>query len=89
MFGPGSPIGYRNPHVQELLLAANRTFDPDSLDAIYRKLMPLFQADIPVTILHLGVLYTAAHRRVRGLSSPYRAEPAWWMEELGIEEDAR
>ncbi|MGH7564574.1 MAG: hypothetical protein ACREK5_09150, partial [Gemmatimonadota bacterium] len=28
----------------------------------------------------------AAHRRVRGLGSPYRAELAWWMEELWVEE---
>ncbi len=88
MFGPGSPIGYRNARVWELLGTADRTFDPDSLDAIYRSLMPILQADVPMTFLYPGVLYAAANRRIQGLSSPHRADPAWWMEELWIEEDA-
>jgi hypothetical protein len=40
-----------------------------------------------MTFLYPGVLYVAADRRLRGLSSPYRAEPAWWMEELWIEDE--
>ncbi|MFN2399765.1 MAG: ABC transporter substrate-binding protein [Gemmatimonadaceae bacterium] len=87
MFGPESPIGYRNPRVWKLLEAARRTLHPDSLDAIYRNLMPIFQADLPTTFLHPGVLHVAARRRVRGLSSPYRAEPTVWMEHLWLEDE--
>ncbi|HYN81781.1 MAG TPA: peptide ABC transporter substrate-binding protein [Gemmatimonadaceae bacterium] len=85
MFGLGSPIGYRNPRVRELLETAGRTLHPDSLDAIYRSLMPIFQADVPMTFLYPGVMHAAARRRVRGLSSPYRAEPTVWMEHLWLE----
>lgn len=86
MFGPDSPIGYRNSRVWALLEAARRTFHPDSLDAIYRELMPIFQAEIPMTFLHPGVLHVAARRHVTGLSSPYRAEPTVWMEHLWLED---
>lgn len=89
MFGPESPIGYRNPRVSELLEAARGTLHPDSLDAIYRSLMPIFQAELPMTFLHSGVLHVAVRRRVRGLSSPYRAEPTVWMEHLWLEDERR
>ena len=85
MFGPGSPIGYRNPRAWALLEAASQTVHPDSLDAIYSALMPIFQADVPMTFLHPGVMHVAARRHVTGLSSPYRAEPAVWMAHLGLD----
>ncbi|MGK2935120.1 MAG: ABC transporter substrate-binding protein [Gemmatimonadaceae bacterium] len=85
IFGPGSPIGYRNPRAWALLEAARQTVHPDSLDAIYRTLMPIFQADVPMTFLHPGVIHVAARRHVTGLSSPYRAEPTVWMAELALD----
>ncbi len=87
MFGRESPIGYENPRVWELLDAARGTHHPDSLDAIYRRLMPIFQADLPMTFLYPGVLHVAARRRVRGLSSPDRAEPTVWMQHLWLEDE--
>ena len=86
-FGEGSTIGYRNARVVELLDAAEETQDPEKLDALYRELWPLFQADLPVTFLYPMTWTYVAHRRVRGLSTPYRADPVWYMEHLWIEDE--
>ena len=89
-FGEGSPIGYANGTVSALLKEAWTTQDLDAderrkMDAIYRRLMPIFQADLPLTYLYPACFYTAAHRRVHGLSSPHRADPVWYMEDLWLE----
>lgn len=40
-----------------------------------RELQAPFQADMPATFLYPSVHTTVAHKRVRGLSSPYRVDP--------------
>ena len=84
--GTGPPIGYRNPRLAELREEAGRTFDPNVEDRIYRELMEIFRADLPVTFLHPNVRISFAHRRVRGLSSPWRTDPVAHMEELWLED---
>jgi peptide/nickel transport system substrate-binding protein len=84
-FGEGSIIGYRNMRGLELLNAAAGTRDPKELDALYRELMPLFQADLPVTFLYPMTWTHVVHRRVRGLSTPWRADPVWYMEHLWLD----
>jgi peptide/nickel transport system substrate-binding protein len=86
MFGPDSPLAYRNPFVVELLEAARQTLDPEALDRIYARLAEIFREDMPITVLHPGASYTAARERVVGLRSPYRAEPTAWMEFLRLED---
>ena len=86
-FGEGSPIGYNNPAVVKLLEAAVLTIDPEARDQIDRELMEIFQADLPMTFLFPGMNASVAHRRLRGLSSPYRTEPGMFMEHLWIEEE--
>ncbi len=83
----GSPIAYRNPKVTALLKEAGDTLNPDEQDRTYRALWPIFQADLPVTFLYHGVVTTVATRRVRGLSSPWRADPVWHMEDLRLEDE--
>lgn len=85
-FEGDSPSGYANPRVRSLLGEARETWDPAARDRIFRQLWPIFQADLPVTFLHPLVQRTIAHRRVRGLSSPYRTDPVAHMEELWLEE---
>ena len=60
--------------------------DPEEDDRIHRELMAIFQEDVPVTFLFPGVGSVVAHRRVRGLSSPYRADPVECMDELWLED---
>ena len=79
-FGEDSPIGYRNARVTQLLDAARNTQNPDEMDEIFRE-------DLPFTYLVLDVETYVAHRRVKGLSTPFRANPWWSVEHLWIEEE--
>ena len=70
-----------------LIDRAKTTGDPDAEDHIYRRLSEIFREDVPVTLLFPRVEYTFVHRRIRGLSSPWRGNAAWFMEYLWLEED--
>jgi peptide/nickel transport system substrate-binding protein len=83
----GSSLGYENPEVIERLRVAERDRMPGSDDRLYRDLLPIFQRDVPLTFLYPSVWTTVAHRRIRGLSSPFRSDPVWCLEHLWIEED--
>jgi peptide/nickel transport system substrate-binding protein len=87
LYGEGSPFGYTNPTVINLLKKAEVSMNPDEHDRIYRTLWPIFQEELPVTFLYLLVYTTVAHRRVRGLSTPYRAQPFHFMEHLWLEDE--
>lgn len=86
-FGEGSPVGLADPRGLELLKQAAATMDPDEMDRIFRELMPIFQAAMPITSLYPVLWTTVAHRSVHGLSTPYRADPVWHLEDLWIEEE--
>jgi ABC-type transport system substrate-binding protein len=88
-FGPESILGYRNPELIRLLEGAGRTFDPDALDALYAEIGEIMRADLPVTLLMPMLRWTAAHRRLKGLSSPWWGDPAWVMGRLWIEDAER
>lgn len=85
--GEGSPIGYTNSRVIGLLRAVQATTDPDEIDRIYRRLMPVVRADLPVTFLFPEVHTFVAHRRIRGLRSPDRANPVMRMEHLWLQDE--
>ena len=74
-FGRNGYIGYDNSQVTTLLEQTQNTVSPEELDRIYRELQAPFQADMPATFLYPAVHTTVAHKRVRGLSSPYRVDP--------------
>jgi peptide/nickel transport system substrate-binding protein len=86
-FGENSPIGYIKPSVIESLHKAMGSMDPDEEDRNYRELMLTFKEDLPVTFLYPHVSTTIIHRRIRGLSSPFRDDPVWYMEDLWIEDE--
>jgi hypothetical protein len=69
------------------LRALEETMDPAVRDSLYRELMPIFEAEQPATFLFRMVEYFVAHRRVHGLSSPWRADPLVNLEHLWIEEE--
>lgn len=87
-FGAESKLGYRNSEVARVLdsLATYAYLDADEPQALYRELEPHFQADLPMTFLYPVTHFFVAHRRVRGLSSPHRANPVESMEKLWLEE---
>lgn len=84
-FGEDSYVGYGNPRAHELLREAAHTRNPEELDRIYRRLMDVFRADVPATLLHPVPSTHVATTRLIGLSSPYRADPVWYMEHLRLE----
>ena len=86
-FSEDFPLGYRNAEVLNLIDRAKTTGDPDAEDHIYRRLSEIFREDVPVTLLFPRIEYTFVHRRIRGLSSPWRAEPVAHMEYLWLEDE--
>ena len=84
-FGRNNRIGYQNPEVVRLTDQAMATADPDELDRIYRALTEILRADLPVTRLVPRTVTAFAHRRVRGLSTPFHASPDTYMEDLWLE----
>lgn len=89
LFGSRSLIGYANEKVSRLLGRAATSMNSDERDSIYRELWPIFQNEIPMTPLFPALWTFVAHRRIRGLSSPHRADPLWYMEDLWVEDGAR
>ncbi|HYN81763.1 MAG TPA: ABC transporter substrate-binding protein [Gemmatimonadaceae bacterium] len=87
VLGSSSDIGYRNPRVTQLLNAARNARDADELDDAFVRLSAAIAEDLPFTILALNVETYVAHRRVKGMSSPFRANPLWAAEHLWIEDD--
>lgn len=87
VFGESSLIGWRDTRVIDLVNGALAATTPRSLDTIYRDLAPIIQDQQPVTFLSFGTEMYIAHRRIKGLSSPFRANPIWSAGHLWIEEE--
>jgi peptide/nickel transport system substrate-binding protein len=85
--GMNSPIGFENAHVSELLSSLEETMVLEDQDAVYHELMPIIQEEQPWTYLIITVMPYVAHRRVRGLSTPFRANVVQMAEHLWIEEE--
>ncbi|MHC4489526.1 MAG: ABC transporter substrate-binding protein [Planctomycetota bacterium] len=79
--------GYDNPEFERLLENVAFTLTPGETDIAVRKLWPIFLTDAPFTFLSPRVQFNIVHRRIRGLKSPNRADPAMFMEHLWIEEE--
>ncbi|HUG42389.1 MAG TPA: ABC transporter substrate-binding protein [Longimicrobiales bacterium] len=86
-FGRDSYLGYRNERARELIARAGRTVDPEEIDEIYRELGAILRDDLPMTALFPDYEMHVAHRRVRGLSSPWRAVALRHMEDVWLEDE--
>lgn len=89
MYGEDSPFGYVNSEMIRLLNIAKDTIDLDKLDRIYQEIMPIFAEDMPITLILPAVFTIVVHRRIKGLSSPFRVFPCYDMEHLWIEEEKK
>lgn len=83
-FGDSS-TGYRNPRVVQLLRRLPLAMDPDEEDRIRREVAEIFQTDVPATFFFPQLWTVVTHRRIHGLSSPWRADPLIYMEELSLD----
>jgi peptide/nickel transport system substrate-binding protein len=86
LFGRTSPLKYNNPEMIRLLEAARSEMDPDKLDKIYEKIMPIFVEDMPMTLLLPWTYNSVAHKKIKGLGD-IKVDPIWSMEHLWIEEE--
>jgi ABC-type transport system substrate-binding protein len=87
LFGKESPLAYKNPEMIQLLDMAILEMDLDKLGSIYKKIMPIFIEDMPMTFLLPLIFTSIAHRRIKDLSNQNRVDPIWSMEHLWIEEE--
>ena len=86
LFGTDSPVGYANADVIRLTEQWKITSDPEQLDRLQREIAQIFRADLPVTFLFPSVVTTFAHRRIHGLSSPWRVDLFESIDDLSIED---
>jgi peptide/nickel transport system substrate-binding protein len=82
-----SRIGYDNPRIFKLFESATTTLDLDKHNAIYKQIMAIHRQDLPHTFLYPRVGFYGVRKNIRGLSSPFRANPYSKMEHLWIEEE--
>ena len=84
--GEGFPLGYKNAALVALYKQIY-VEDPDAQDRIRREVTDIFREDVPVTFLCPSIRTLFVHRRIQGLSSPWRADPVLYMEHLWPEEE--
>ena len=90
-FTPGvfrrSRLGPSDAELEQLIDRLDVLENPDEDDRLHRELYSIFRSDVPVTILFPHMKTTLAHRRIRGMSTPWRAHPIFCMEDLWLEDD--
>ncbi len=85
--GEDNPMRFENPRAGALDERTKITLDPEARDRVYEELAMIYREEVPVTFLFPDVWRWFAHRRLRGLSSPWRTDPLMHMDELWIDED--
>ena len=83
----GNASGYDNREAFQVIDQLAATADPEEVDALYRRLTEIYRIDPPFTRLFPSTRDWFVHRRIRGLSTPFRATPPdKFMETLWVEE---
>ncbi|MGK2935118.1 MAG: hypothetical protein ACSLFE_07725 [Gemmatimonadaceae bacterium] len=77
--------GYQSPAAFEIIDRIMATSDPDEEDRLYGELAEIFRVELPLTRLVFMHDVTFAHRRIRGLSTPFRADANTNMDKLWVE----
>jgi peptide/nickel transport system substrate-binding protein len=86
-FGRENRTGYYNPEAFAVIDSLQVTADPEEEDRLYRRLTEIYRADMQFTRLIPWSRDWFVHRRVQGMTTPFRAEPDTYMEELWIEDE--
>jgi peptide/nickel transport system substrate-binding protein len=85
-FGRSNPTGYYNPEAFDVIDSLQTEASPEEQDRLYLRLTDLYRTDMPFTRLIPWSNEWFVHRRILGLSTPYRATPDTYMEELWVED---
>ena len=86
LFGDGSYLGYESQRVAEILEAIAKTGNPRAKDTLFESLWPIFMEDVPLTILYPVTSTQVVRSRIRGLASPFRGDPVWYMGDLWLDD---
>jgi hypothetical protein len=73
--------------MKQILDESEKEWAIDSREQTFVKLYEVLQRDMPITFLQPFVQGRIVHRRIKGLSSPFRIFPLCHMEHLWIEEE--
>lgn len=74
-FGRGGVTHVDDPRLAALVDASDHAIDLDRRDSLFRAMYRIFQTEQPATYLLPGVSEYVAPRWLKGLSSPWRADP--------------
>lgn len=85
LFGKDSYVGYNNKKIDSLLTLLEGTGDPDEIEVIFKKMMPIIANDYPFTFLFPEVQTHIVSSRIKGLNNHYRTDPVWFLEFLSFD----
>lgn len=88
-FGRGSRLGYDGAEAHDLIGRLATVADPDGREALLARLTEIFRRDAPALFLFPTAEFVVARQEVAGLSSPWRAQPALYADELSLVHDSR
>jgi len=88
-FSERAGVGYRNPQLARLFELARTTADPQAADQAYREMSDILRTDQPVAFLIPDYGTNIVHRRVKGLSAPWRTDPLLFTEDLWLEDGSQ
>jgi peptide/nickel transport system substrate-binding protein len=80
-------IGYPGTEMKQILDESENDWAFDLKERTFFKLWEILQRDMPITFLQPFIQGRIVHRRIMGLSSPFRIFPLCHMENLWIEEE--
>lgn len=78
--------GDASPALTALIDSAAASVHPDERDRLYRRIAPLLTELSPHVHLLPLLERSVMHRRVRGMQTPFRADPVWYAADLWLEE---
>lgn len=87
-FGPEGVTHLHDVRLAALVDAADRAIDPDRRDSVFREIDAVFRDEQPATFLIPGVNEFVAPRWLKGLRSPWNADPIVNLAHLWIEGEA-
>jgi peptide/nickel transport system substrate-binding protein len=87
-FGAEVPfaVSLHSAEADTLLHRAVISMDAAEKDRTYERLSEIVREQMPITYLFPKVGFVGAHRRIKGLESPFRVAVLWRMGELWIED---
>ncbi|MDX1393067.1 MAG: ABC transporter substrate-binding protein [Gemmatimonadota bacterium] len=86
-FGTESYLGYQNDRAIRTIAELEGELDPEITDSLYAELSRTLIEDMPMTALFPDYEMHVVHRRIAGLSTPFRSVALRHMEELWVEDE--